>query len=197
MPVGVLGQSDFGWNTSILRELTRSHQCLSAFWVSRTYGVGGLGTRRDSHVTNACRRFGSVGPELLLTLLEEIGVVTNACRRFGSVGLGRPRLRGLWVPRVTNACRRFGSVGLKTPKIKMPKAPASPMPVGVLGQSDRSHMAPPGARAGRSPMPVGVLGQSDVGRNQKPTRRKNQVTNACRRFGSVGPGELKRHPASK
>ena len=63
---------------------------------------------------------------------------------------------------VTNACRRFGSVG-----------PSSC--VGLLNK-----------RRWRSPMPVGVLGQSDSGEGAGNCRGGYRVTNACRRFGSVG-----------
>ena len=63
------------------------------------------------------------------------------------------------------------------------------MPVGVLGQSDMPwEVFKMPVLKNQSPMPVGVLGQSDLARGLSYGEACD-VTNACRRFGSVGPGE--------
>ena len=87
MPVGVLGQSNFPISPTNMHAGTPSHQCLSAFWVSRT------------------------GPELWSVI---------DCGASG----------------VTNACRRFGSVEQDSDSTIEEALRGSPMPVGVLGQSN-------------------------------------------------------------
>ena len=71
MPVGVLGQSDSHiaalWSN---RDYLR-HQCLSAFWVSRTRKRTGRINTLVKGVTNACRRFGSVGQPLYNLLISK------------------------------------------------------------------------------------------------------------------------------
>ena len=121
--------------------MVRCHQCLSAFWVSRT------------------------GFLIIPNHIAAIWSVTNACRRFGSVGPVKDDSGELFVElSVTNACRRFGSVGRAKPTIEsIIQDTKSPMPVGVLGQSD--------------PHKSGAI------------NKLTQVTNACRRFGSVGHDE--------
>ena len=188
MPVGVLGQSD---PSSISRRSLRGstvtnacrrfgsvgprgmpcgpalcwtgHQCLSAFWVSRT--------REEAKILRAAYEspmpVGVLGQSDSKRITESFlwNSVTNACRRFGSVGLslfelyliarhGHQCLSAFWVSRT----RLLFCIFYKT-------AERSPMPVGVLGQSDflRKILA---KLLSVSPMPVGVLGQSDLDRRR-------------------------------
>ena len=60
------------------------------------------------------------------------------------------------------------------------------MPVGVLGQSDSLSPFVGFGPLLMSPMPVGVLGQSDGALMALSSVVASAVTNACRRFGSVG-----------
>ena len=100
-----------------------------------------MNLRSPAPVTNACRRFGSVG----LSSLQSIQAPPKSCHQC---------LSAFWVSRtrpdsgkplrhndgVTNACRRFGSVGLWIRlTTRLERLGGSPMPVGVLGQSDSAN----------------------------------------------------------
>mgnify|MGYP001025035276 CR=1 FL=1 len=141
------------------------HQCLSAFWVSRTSSEFKEARKMLFLVTNACRRFGSVGPRAAILKERQcrglspmpVGVLGQSDQEIDAA-IDNPL--STWV---TNACRRFGSVG---PALTDDE---------VLDMEDQS------------PMPVGVLGQSDPAFRVSDIRPISTVTNACRRFGSVGP----------